>query len=133
MNDNTGYNWITLTSFSFSAVSGFAERFTFSPSALLLRVDTDDITKEANYTVSISIHHTYVANTPSPSAIQPVAFNLEVIDNPCTANLQVPADNDLDYFVTAVNSTDQTIPLPNISNGDCEFEIELSSITNLTA
>lgn len=62
-----------------------------------------------------------------------MTFNLEVIDNPCTANLVVPADNDLDYFVTAVNATDQVIPLPNISNGDCEFEIELTSITNLTA
>lgn len=55
MNDSTGGNWITLTSFSFLAQSGFAERFDVSPSTLLLTVDTADITMEANYTMTIDI------------------------------------------------------------------------------
>ena len=46
--------------------------------------------------------------------------------------LVAPEDNELDYFITWSTGSNQYVPLPNILNGDCEFEVSMTVTSGLT-
>ena len=60
------------------------------------------------------------------------SFMVNIIEEGCAGNLNVPPDATFDTSLTAGLSKAQRIPLPNIDNGECQFSYEISSISGLT-
>ena len=134
MQDDTGNAWITLTTIAFTAPDpNFPEKYEMTPDGTItLTVLTSDALKEGTHVISVEILHTNVAAVADPSPISPITITVVVTDNPCMPNLVVPANNVLDITVLGSKAEDQIVTLPGISNGECNFSVELTTITGLT-
>ena len=134
MMDSSGSSWIHLSPISFTADSSYPERFTLTPDGTItLIVSTSDIQLEGVYLIEVNIAHIdEFTNTSPPISISSLNFNLNLIDNPCSPDLQVPFNGILDTTVFMESTTAQIVHLPGINNGSCELSITLIVDTGLT-
>ena len=107
MLDSSGSAWLTLSPISFAVDPSYPERFTLTPDDTInLHVGTPDIQLEGVYLIEVNIVHIdEFANTSPPTPISSLSFNLLLIDNPCSPNLQVPFNGILDTTVYMESTT----------------------------
>ena len=126
--------WLTVSqavTYVADEVTPYPAKFTVTSPELLLISSTDPAI-EGDYTITVTLAHKHVpgTNPPNPASID-FTFDLTIIDNPCIGGLSVPSVGQLDTLIPLKMPGLQEFPLPGLSNGECEFWVDVTSIDNV--